>query len=125
MRKRCSSPASADFKHYGGRGIRVCKRWEEFDVFLADMGAPPRGATIEREDNDAHYAPGNCRWATRAEQANNTRANVRIRSQGVELSMADFARHHGMKYDVLRYQLKKGRRVIGGIEVEAIYPPRA
>lgn len=75
MKTRCYNPNSEDYHNYGGRGIRVCDRWRKsFAAFYKDVGDPPRaGLTLDRERVDGDYEPGNVRWATAKQQANNRR----------------------------------------------------
>ena len=69
---RCHNKNAANWNRYGGRGITVCDEWRrDFSLFLAEVGPRPAGTTLDRIDSEGDYAPGNCRWATPKDQANN------------------------------------------------------
>lgn len=96
MLKRCRDTKRHDWLNYGGRGITVCERWNDFKLFFADMGPAPAGASIDRIDNDKGYAPENCRWATPKEQANNRRSNIRISYEGATRTLTEWAEKFGV-----------------------------
>lgn len=77
MRTRCLNPTSSDYPQYGGRGITICREWDAFERFLADMGARPAGHTLDRREVDGPYSPSNCRWATAKVQRANQRPHKR------------------------------------------------
>jgi hypothetical protein len=110
IRRRCEDSSNKSFERYGGRGIRVCKRWHAFENFLADMGRRPTSDhSIDRHpDNSGHYQPGNCRWATRVEQGQNKRNNVLLTFDGETLTVAAWARKTGIDHSVIRARIKYG-----------------
>jgi hypothetical protein len=74
MRGRCLNPSNFRYALYGGRGIRICERWDKFENFLSDMGPRPEGMSLDRIDNNQGYSPSNCRWATQKMQVHNSRS---------------------------------------------------
>jgi hypothetical protein len=110
MRRRCSRPNARGFEHYGGRGIKVCDRWQSsFENFLADMGPRPGPAySIERMDNNGDYCPENCRWATRAEQQRNTRRARIVDWKGESRTLAEWQRVTGIRGGTIANRLKFG-----------------
>lgn len=97
MRKRCENKKSIGFKHYGGRGIKVCERWQKFENFFEDMGECPNGMSIERIDVNGNYEPSNCKWATNAEQGLNKRNSLKLVVNGQRVNRDAFLEFMGMK----------------------------
>jgi hypothetical protein len=109
MKQRCSDPRHAQFAYYGGRGITVCDRWRSsYEAFVADMGERPAGMTIERNDNDGPYEPGNCRWAPDAEQARNRRSTIKVERNGVTKCVKDWCAELGLNVDRIYGRIRRG-----------------
>lgn len=109
MRARCTSPSHPAYARYGGRGIGVDPRWITFEQFLKDMGRRPSPKhSLERKDNDGHYSPENCVWATSLEQQNNTRANRNLTFMGKTQSVRRWAVELGITPGTLSSRLRRG-----------------
>lgn len=111
MNQRCHNPRSIRYKDYGGRGITVCPRWRNsFVDFLADMGERPSADhSIDRfPNNNGHYEPGNCRWATRHEQTANMRSNHFITHEGATLHVTEWSRCKSLNVATIRARLRLG-----------------
>lgn len=106
IKTRCMNPKTNNFHRYGGRGIKVCTRWlhgegkkSGVECFIDDLGMRPTpDHSVERIDNDGDYEPGNCLWATRREQSNNTRRNKIIEIDGRTFTIAQASREFGIPY---------------------------
>lgn len=108
--RRCTNPRFKHYRHYGGRGIKICDRWKDsFDYFLLDMGPRPSPRhSIDRINNDGHYEPSNCRWATRREQCRNTRRNHWIEFNGQKRTISGWAEHLNISPKIVHNRIAIG-----------------
>lgn len=111
MKQRCRNPKHIAYRYYGGRGIKVCDRWNQFENFLADMGERPsaRHSLDRYPDTDGHYEPGNVRWTTKREQAlNRNSGNLRLYEyHGKTQTLAEWAREYGFVRETLDARLRQ------------------
>lgn len=117
MLARCEQPSVESYHLYGGRGIKVCERWHQYDNFLADMGVRPSPThSIDRINNDGDYEPNNCRWATRREQVENTRITKRYLYRGDNCTTRRLHEISGIKMATIRFRLNHGWTVEEAVE---------
>ena len=105
MRRRCNNPSAKDAYIYSG--VEVCKEWDDFLVFLNDMGEPPLGMSIDRIDNDLGYSKENCRWATPAMQAGNQRRNIMVNLDGESMCFSHACKALGVTRNEARVLARK------------------
>ena len=108
-KKRCFNPKDKFFHRYGGRGITMCEKWKNsFLIFLKDMGkAPSSKHCLDRIDNDRNYEPGNVRWATQKEQANN-RTGIRLHKitfNGITRNITEWNKFLGFSHGVVNRRI--------------------
>ena len=108
MLSRCNNPDTSGYSYYGGKGITVCERWNEFTNFLEDMGEPDEGLELDRLDNSKGYSPENCRWATRQEQIKNRDCTVYIEVDGSRITLAEASELTGIKRFTLYCRYLRG-----------------
>jgi hypothetical protein len=127
MMARCYEPTAKGYESYGGRGIRVHPRWVTVGGFVADMGHPPEGRTLERINNDGNYEPANCRWGTPREQAQNRRSTRMVTYRGETLCAAEWARRIGVNRSTILRRLSRlpVDEALGEIEVPMKVTPQS
>jgi hypothetical protein len=104
-KQRCLNPNDRAYSRYGGRGIKFSERWMVFLAFYEDMGPRPLGMELDRIDNNGNYEPGNCRWATPQQQANNRRSNRWITFNGKTQTVMQWSRETGIKRTTIEQRL--------------------
>ena len=102
MCQRVRKPASA-YRH-----VTMCKRWEKFENFLADMGEPPTGYSLDRIDNNKGYFPSNCRWIPSSRQGANRRNNKVATVNGIKATLTDHARRVNLNPYIVLTRVKAG-----------------
>jgi hypothetical protein len=109
LRMVCDNPGHKHYAYYGGRGIKVCGRWQAFEQFLADVGESPTPKhLLGRVDKTGHYEPSNCRWMTRSELMTNSRGCHQLTIDGVTRSLTEWAQHAGVSPSALAGRLRDG-----------------
>lgn len=110
MIQRCENEKSSAFKHYGGRGIKVCEAWRKsFQQFVEDVGERPGPEySIDRIEVNGNYEPGNVRWATADEQINNRRVSKKIEHDGLSLTAAQWEKRVGIPAATITARLNIG-----------------
>lgn len=113
IKQRCLNPNNPDYRYYGGRGITICPEWlNSFINFYADMGDCPDEMTLDRIKNNENYCKSNCRYATRKEQANNTRQNRLITYKNKTQTIAQWSEELEINYNTLYSRIKNGNSLI-------------
>ncbi len=109
MRRRCYQKNNKSYKRYGGRGIKVCDRWNlSFTLFYEDMGDPPERGTLGRKNNNGNYNPENCRWESMEQQSSNTCQVRLITYKGVTLSLSKWGVRLGGTTELVAKRLRRG-----------------
>lgn len=109
MKTRCSNPKCDRFANYGGRGIKVCERWNDFRNFLTDMGEKPSPKhSLDRIDTNGDYTPENCRWATMEQQYSNRTDSHLLTFNGKTQTITQWSRELGFNHSALVRRLQRG-----------------
>lgn len=123
IRERCTNSNCAGWEYYGGRGIKVCERWNSFKNFFEDMGPKPSGKhSIDRySDVNGNYEPANCRWATLSQQRRNCRDNFYVEYEGERLLLVELIERRGLNYSLVKGRIRNG----WSLEAAMLTPLRA
>lgn len=122
MLQRCTNKERSNYVDYGGRGIKVCERWNKFENFFGDMGKRPKDKTIDRIDVNGNYEQSNCTWSTQVAQHNNRRNNRRLTVEGETKTIAQWAKYTKQDYHAIHDRARTDRpRKIPYTDREIVY----
>lgn len=107
MKTRCNNPNAENYYKYGGRGVRVCNRWNLFCNFYADMGPCPVGFSIDRIDNDGDYKKSNCKWSSIREQSGNKRSSILVTMNGKTQCLSHWCDELNLKFHTIKQRIRK------------------
>lgn len=109
MKQRCKNPNSPNFKDYGGRGITICKEWEDFQNFFlwAKKSGYKNSLSLDRKNNDGPYSPENCKWSTRIEQQRNKRTNHFLTYNGETKTIAEWGEITGVSPATIQHRVSR------------------
>lgn len=121
MLQRCLNPKTQHYNRYGGRGIKVCERWQEsYRNFIADIGPRPTAKhELDRRDNDGDYCPENCRWVIKKHQCRNRSSNTYLEIGGIRKTIAGWAEVSGVPRSTISARL----RVMKWSPADAVFKP--
>lgn len=103
MHSRCKNKKASNYAWYGGKGIKVCPRWDDFEVFVRDMGERPKGYFLDRKDKNGPYTPENCRWSPQG-----ALRGKQVTFMGATCSIAEWGRRLGLNAGTIRARLRSG-----------------
>jgi hypothetical protein len=107
MKQRCNDKNCKSYPNYGGRGISICERWNDFKNFSDDMFPTyKKSLTIDRINVNGNYEPNNCRWATQKTQMNNTRRNVFIEYNGEIDTVTNICNKYSINYTTIQSRVR-------------------
>lgn len=118
MRERCLNPKTWQYKYYGGLGVTICKRWEKFENFLADMGERPEGMSLDRINTYGNYTPKNCRWASATQQARGQKKTILIRGK----TLRDICEQRGLVFGTVYQRYRSGLPMKAVLHDGPLYP---
>lgn len=120
FKARCNNPNNPDYENYGGRGIKVCNSWLDFENFYnwAIRTGYSEDLEIDRKDNNRGYEPLNCRQVNHIEQCNNKRDNLLITINNITKTLTNWARKYNISSELVRSRLRIGWSIEKALNIE-------